>query len=202
MKKGPKVCLCAAAFLSAVLFLVAPVPFAAAAPYVQIFVCIDGIAGSCSGAPDDTHANWIEAFAYGDAITNADSAAGPGVSTGKAEFSPITIIKGFDKTSPKLRLNVAAGTHIKRVYIEFYEAGTKVFQVQLDDVMITAIQTLMPELLASPAPALTLGPTIPSIDPSIVQERMSMSFSRIIWTSYAGGVVTGGWDLKMNKQTK
>jgi len=172
-----------------VLCITAPVTALAQTAGLQIFVNIDVIPGESTNA---NHINWIDAFAYSIGVTHpasVGSAGGAGAS--KPEFSPVTIVKQIDKASPKLYETCAKGTRIKKVTIDFYEGGAKVLVVLLADAFITSVEAVTPELTSMPA--VTSAP----ISVLQLQEKLSLTFSRISWTYYPakGGSVQGCWDV-------
>jgi type VI secretion system secreted protein Hcp len=76
------------------------------------FVKIDGIEGEST---DAKHQGWIELVRFGigvkQTISSTVSSAG-GASAERADFSDFILRKYLDKSSPKLALACAAGTHI------------------------------------------------------------------------------------------
>jgi type VI secretion system secreted protein Hcp len=87
------------------------------------FIKIDGIDGESA---DDKHRGWIELIRYGigvkQTVSTTDSSAG-GASAERADFSGFLIRKFIDKSSPKLALACADGTHINRIVVELCRSG-------------------------------------------------------------------------------
>jgi type VI secretion system secreted protein Hcp len=148
----------------------------------MMFVRIDGIQGEST---DDRHKDWIDAFGFGNSILMTLPVAG---GSGRSEFGPVKFLKSIDKASPKLLETVASGKHIREVEIEFYRSGGSLaipyFKLRLADVLITEV-------------SMTTG-----------GELIALSFSKIRWEyeiikpdGSSGGVVTGEWDLVLNKGT-
>jgi type VI secretion system secreted protein Hcp len=197
MRKGQVVFQWTVALLLA-LTILAPVPaFAQAATGLQIFVLVDGVKGEST---DDKHKDWIDAFSYGDGVSQG--AANPAYTSYGAmlpDFAAIAIVKQIDAASPKLREACATGKHFKKVTIEMYENGFRFFQVTLEEVMIASVQAVMPDLTSMPALTAAASPSV-----WVLQEKVGFAFAKITWLytkqkrpdGSGGGNVTGGYDFK------
>ncbi len=91
---------------------------------IDIFMKIDDIEGEST---DNKYAGWIELIRFGlgvkQIVSRTASSAG-GASAERADLSDFSIRKLLDKSSPKLALACAAGTHIDRIVVELCRAGT------------------------------------------------------------------------------
>ena len=161
----------------------------------DVFVKIDGIEGEST---DYKHAGWIEieAIRFGSGVTQpasttASSAGGAGAE--RADFSDFTIRKLLDKTSPKLTLACAAGTHINKIVVELCRAGTdkiKFMSYTLMNCLISRVTTTSGSDTVQGFPA----------------ETVQINFGKIEWCytlqnrrdGGAAGNVATGWDLQKN----
>jgi type VI secretion system Hcp family effector len=112
-------------------------------PQINAFLKIDGIPGEST---DDKHKDWIDIYAsfFLDGITQptAGSASTSGGATAeRANFSDVKIIKYLDKSTPKLHLACADGTHIKQVIIEFVGDDYKFYEVKLSNCIVSKVST-------------------------------------------------------------
>jgi type VI secretion system secreted protein Hcp len=130
---------CALALVLMTLGLAASGPAAAAD---EIFLRLDGIVGSATGA---AHQNEIVVSTYSQAFSNTTSAVtGSGGGSGKVNCGEITVMKNIDKSSPKLIGAVVTGSHIAAGDILFDSSrgnGSLVesYHVALTDVVVTEI---------------------------------------------------------------
>lgn len=157
------------------------------------FILIDGISGECT---DEKHTGWIEVIRYGidikQTVSKTASSAG-GASAERADFSPLMIRKLLDKSSPKLALACADGTHINRNVVELCRAGTEkqVFmRYTLKNCMISRVQTISGSDTGNEFPAETIHFVYGNIE-----------FCYIMQTRRGGGPagnVAAAWDLLRN----
>jgi type VI secretion system secreted protein Hcp len=92
--------------------------------FFSAFLKIDGIEGEST---DEKHTGWIEIIRYGIGIrqeVSTTASSSGGACAERTEFSDFKIRKLLDKSSPKMALLCAAGTHINEVAIELCRAGT------------------------------------------------------------------------------
>jgi type VI secretion system secreted protein Hcp len=152
------------------------------------FLQIDGIPGEST---DDAHKDWIEILSFGQSICRSfdvtpDSYDGATA----ADFGDFVIVKAMDKSSPKLAVACADGTHIKEVVLELCRAGgDKMLYMEyiLEDVIVSCYE---------PGGRTEGGDSLPL-------ETVSLRFNKIQWTytqqkradGSGGGNVSGGWDL-------
>lgn len=89
----------------------------------EAFVNIDGIDGEST---DDLHPDWIEVITYetnlDQKISTTASSSG-GATAERANFKPFIFSKLLDRTTPKLSLACAQGTHIDTIIMELCRAG-------------------------------------------------------------------------------
>jgi type VI secretion system secreted protein Hcp len=125
--------------LAAVLMAVGLAASGPAAAADEIFLRLDGIVGSATGA---AHQNEIVLSTYSQAFSNTTSAVtGGGGSAGKVNCGEITVMKNIDKSSPKLIGAVVTGSHIATGDIQFVGNGSQVesYHVALTDIVVTEI---------------------------------------------------------------
>jgi type VI protein secretion system component Hcp len=87
-----------------------------AAAAEEIFLRLDGIAGSATAAG---HQNEIAVSTYSQAFSNTSTAATGGAGAGKVKCGEITVMKNIDKSSPKLIGAVVTGSRIATGDIRF-----------------------------------------------------------------------------------
>ncbi len=85
------------------------------------FLKIQGVDGE---SVDDKHKGWIEIDSFSWGVTNmVTMASSGGGGAGKASFQDFSIVKRFDKASPKLFLTCATGEHISDADISIRKAS-------------------------------------------------------------------------------
>ena len=155
------------------------------------FLKIDGIQGEST---DAKHKDWIEVISYVwglDQPTSASASTAGGGSTERASFEKLTISKELDKSSPKIALAGAKGTHIKEVKLELCRSGgdkVKYMEYKLSDVIVSHIKVSGTE--------------------GIPIEHINFDYGKIEWTytqqrradGMAAGQVASGWDLERNRE--
>ncbi len=146
---------------------------------------------------DDDRQEWIEimGFSYGMFQAPRDVSGGGGSTSGRTNFSVITLVKQVDKASPLLSLHCANGDHINTVYIETTQVSTDrvppvFYRMELEDVLV-----------ASVAPRLVyVGGEY------VLIEEVALSYAKIKWTyTYVdpkgdSHLFEGGWNLETNTQ--
>lgn len=155
------------------------------------FIKIDGIDGEST---DDKHQGWIEVISCGvsvkQMISSTASSVG-GASAERADFNDFNFTKQIDKSSPKLALACADGTHINTITIEFCRAGTekvKFMEYKLSNCLISEV-------------AMAAGGAFPT-------ESVNINYGKIEWSytqqKRAGGGPAGniaaGWNLESNSK--
>lgn len=160
---------------------------------LDAFLKIDGIPGEST---DDKHKEWIEILAYSwgaaQPVSRSASTSG-GAASARADFHDFHVTKTLDKSTPKLALACADGTHIKEVIIELCRAGgdkLKYMEYKMNDVIISSISS-----------GGTRGDDVPT-------EELAFNYGKISWTytqqkradGSGGGNVPAGWDLEANKK--
>lgn len=155
------------------------------------FLKIDGIQGE---SKDDKHKDWIEITSYGcglDQPTAASASTAGGGSSERASFHELKITKELDKSSPKLNLYCADGTHVKQVVLELCRAGSeklKYMEYKLSNVIISSVNT--------------------GGSDGIPTETVTFNYGKIEWAytqqkradGAGGGNVASGWNLETNKK--
>ena len=157
----------------------------------DIFLKIEGIQGEST---DDKYKGWIEITGYTLGLNQPASASAStagGGSSERANFRDLAITKELDKSSPKLALYCADGTHIKEVILELCRAGgdkLKYMEYKLSDVIVSSIRT--------------------TGEIGIPTEKVTFNYGKIEWTytqqrradgAGAGNIATG-WSLETNKR--
>ncbi len=157
------------------------------------FVKIDGIEGESTYSQHD---GWIELIRYGWGLNQAASitaSSAGGAGSERADFSDFRFRKFLDKSSPKLALACAAGTHIDQILVELCRAGTdkiKFMTYTLRNCLISRVATTSGNDTISQFPA----------------ETVDINFGKIEWhynqqTRHGGGTVgnvVAGWNLQHN----
>lgn len=156
---------------------------------VDYFLKADGIDGEST---NDRHRGEIEieSFSWG-ATQSGTEATGGGGGAGKVSFQDLHFTMKTSKASPKLMLACATGEHIKQVVLTGEvsgKKGQKFLEIRMEDVLVSSFQQ---------GGSADNYPT----------ESVSMNFSKIVFTYYPvnpdgslGAPVSGGWDIKENKQ--
>jgi type VI secretion system secreted protein Hcp len=97
-----------------------------------------------------------------------------GASTGKRVHDPLTIIKVYDKSSPKLYQALTSGEKMTTVEIKWYRIDPKgseehYFTTNLQDAIIVSMNHYMPNCLD------------PSSEAFTHMEKLSFTYSKIKW---------------------
>ena len=157
---------------------------------MDIFLKIDGVAGE---SVDDKHKDWIDILSFSHGVSQpAVAALGGQRATGRADFQDFSLVKTLDKSSPRLNLFCANGTHLSDLTFEICQpSGEKLpfYKVKLTDVIVTSVR---------PAGIANGVDTRPA-------EEVTFSFGKIEWiyteTDSEGkteGDVKTHWDLIQN----
>jgi type VI secretion system secreted protein Hcp len=112
------------------------------------------------------------------------SQAGSGASAGKSQFTPLTLYKNVDQTTPELFIACATGKQIKHALLTVSgDTGQIFFQVALENVYIASIND-----------------DSTNDDGGIPFETFTLSYSKIGWeyTPPEGTPVQGGFDVIRN----
>ena len=153
------------------------------------FARIDGIEGEST---DEIYQGWIELLNYSVAVnqrvsSTASSAGGAGAE--RANFQDLSFEKALDKSTPKLALACASGTHINNIIIEVCRAGSdkiKFMEYKLTNCIISRVAT-------------ESGGAFPF-------DKVSINYGKIQWSyivqKRSGGGqaehIASGWDLQKN----
>jgi type VI secretion system secreted protein Hcp len=153
------------------------------------FARIEGISGESS---DEKHADWIEIYDFdlevSQTVSRTASSAG-GACTARADFSEFCFTKLLDKSSPKLALACAAGTHLDTIVLELCRAsGDKLrfMEYKFTNCMISSFTT--------------------SADGDFPEDEVSFVYGQVEWSytrqkragGWASGNVATGWNLEKN----
>ncbi len=125
-------------------------------------------------------------------VSTTASSAG-GASAERADFHDFTIRKYLDKSSSKLALACAAGTHIDQIVIELCRAGTD---------KVTFMTYALKNCLISQINTASNGDT----GEKFPEEMIKINYGKIEWIytkqkrtgGGAAGQVASGWDLQRN----
>jgi type VI secretion system secreted protein Hcp len=111
--------------------------------------------------------------------------AGSGASAGKSQFTPLTLYKGVDQTTPELFIACATGKLIKHALLTVSGDTSQVFfQIALENVYIASIND-----------------DSTNDDGGIPFETFTLSYSKIGWEylpTEGGTPVAGGFDVIKN----
>jgi len=151
-------------------------------PGTDIFVNFGDIKGE---SIDEAHRDWVDAISYSDQISTSQS---PLIKwrpqTSAVVFSPVTIVKLIDASTPKLREAACKGTHFPEVYVEFVRPGAtpfKYLEIKLKEVLVTSVST-----------------TIPSAEQEVVTLEfggIEMIYTKQKQDGTAGGTVEFKWSI-------
>lgn len=111
----------------------------ARAAVVDLFLKFDGIDGESTRKSFE---KWIEIDTFGFGVENTASSHSSGAGASKPVFSPVTITKPLDSTSPKLFEMTATGKHIKNAILDLVRVGgdkpQKMMEYTFEDVVLTS----------------------------------------------------------------
>lgn len=104
-----------------------------------------------------------------------------GLASGKRVHNPLSIVKVFDKSSPKLYQALCTGEHMKSVEIKWYRiaktgAEEHYFTIKLEDAIIVTIKPWMPNCLD------------PDLGYMGHMEEVSFTYRKAIWTWVVDGI--------------
>jgi type VI secretion system secreted protein Hcp len=108
---------------------------------VDFFLKLDGIDGE---SVDTNHKNEIQILSFSWGGSQTTSVAGTGGSgAGKVSLAELSIMKTYDKASPKLFKSLCSGTHIKTGTLTASKAGgagKPFIQIDLQELFVTSLQ--------------------------------------------------------------
>ena len=104
-----------------------------------------------------------------------------GQPTGKRVHNPLTVVKFFDKASPKLYQALSSGESFSDIHIDWYritEEGTEehYFTTKLEDAIIVSINAFMPQCLEI------------QFEQFQHMEEVAFTYRKIIWTWEVDGI--------------
>ena len=158
----------------------------------NIFLDVDGFPGE---SKDAAHPNTIELDSFSWGVSNHTSiSSGGGGSAGKATFQDLHFTNHVHKSSPKLMLACASGQHIKKAVLYVRKAGgsnpVDYYKVTFEDVLVSSYNT-----------AGTGGGDAPEDAVSFNFAKIEFDYSPQNSDGTIGQLVTGGWDLILQKGT-
>ena len=146
---------------------------------------------------DVRHKGEIEvlSFNWGVHQQKSGSASSSGSLTAhRADFQDLSVVKALDKSSPKLMLACADGTHLKTARLELCRAGgdkQPYMEYKFTDVIITSVR---------PGGA-GQGDALPLEEVSFAYGKAEWKYTQLkVEGGGAAGNVAGGWDLKAGKK--
>jgi len=171
---------------------------------LDIFVKLDGIDGESTVRG---HENETVVLSYEQGIDHpAPPLAGAGAAAGRPTFSGVRFRKPVDKGSIPLLLACAAGSHIRDARFTFRRpaAGLDFYKVILGEVLVTH---MVQRAGVGEQYPLAFDTLISGADSAGFLDEVTLSYAKIQWeyqpvspTGAPAAVVTGGWDLKLNKK--
>lgn len=159
----------------------------AAQAATEIFMMVEGIPGE---SQDTRHRNEIVLTGYSfDIIQSAAAATGGGARAGRVTFSPITVTKSVDVSSPRLVLASASGQRLQQVIITVGRPGREPFEFLRFTLTGIAISRFAQENTSAGTPAEVIGLTFATIEIEYIPQRPDGS---------AGTPVRMKWDVQRN----
>jgi type VI secretion system secreted protein Hcp len=145
-----------------------------------VTVTFDSTSGINGGGPVS-----LLSFKIGAQQAGLLSQAGTGASAGKSQFTPLTLYKNVDQTTPQLFISCATGKLIKHALLTVSgDTGQIFFQIALENVFIASIND-----------------DSTNSDGGIPFETFTLSYSKIGWEylpTEGGQPVAGGFDVIRN----
>lgn len=104
-----------------------------------------------------------------------------GLPTGKRVHGPLSIVKEFDASSPKMYQALCTGEHLKDVTLKFYritKQGTEehYYTIKLEDAIVVSIKPYMPVTLLA------------ENEPYRHMEEVAFTYRKIKWTWESNGI--------------
>jgi type VI secretion system secreted protein Hcp len=150
---------------------------------IDVFLRIDGITGE-SQNPNFKGQIELNSFSFG--ATNVVN-IGSGSGSGKVTFTPITVTKLPDTTSPVLFLAVCQGTKAATATVSFVQPGASAAYITFD------LGTVIASGLTT---SVTNGVTLETI--TLVCGSLKYTVVTYNAAGAATGTVTDGWDITKN----
>jgi type VI secretion system secreted protein Hcp len=145
---------------------------------VTVAISFDPGSGIASGS-----AIQLSTFKIGTVQPGISVYAGGGSSAGKSQFTPLTLYKNIDATTPLLFLDCALGKKIKSATLTVSQDSVVLFQILMEGVAISSVNE---------------DSTYSDGGPPL--ETVALSYTKIGWqyTPSSGPPVNGGFDLQTN----
>ena len=104
-----------------------------------------------------------------------------GAGTSPRVHNPYTVVKAYDKSSPKLYQALTSGEHMKNVQIKLYRIDKKgaeehYFTTTLSDAIVVSVKPSMPNCL------------VPTSEPYTHMEEVSFTYSKANWKWEPDGI--------------
>ena len=155
------------------------------------FLKLDGIEGEST---DAKHKDEIQVLSFGFGVTRSGgpgSGTGSGAGAGKAQFHDFFFTANTQKSTPKLLLAAAAGTHLKSAILSVRRAaGAKpeFLKWTLTDVLVSSLQT----------GGTGAGDAVPVDSVALSFAKLEVEYRPVSPKGALGAPVKAGWDLTKN----
>jgi type VI secretion system secreted protein Hcp len=154
----------------------------------DFFLNIDGIPGE---SKDKTHSNEIDVMSWSWGATQSGGFAyGGGGGAGKVSMQDFHFTMKVNKSTPKLILHCANGTHIPKAVLTIRKAGKEqqeFLRYTFSDLLVSSYQTGGSE-----------GTDIPTESVSLNYSKMEVEYKEQAQDGTLGGAVKSHWDMKTN----
>lgn len=141
---------------------------------------------------DRTHVDWIQIEAF--SLRAANAVTTNPTSTGKVNYSALTLTKPIDRSSPLLYLHCAKGTHLAQATLVVRRDGIddptgEYYRIKLTEVVVSHVQTSGTSTQGT-RPTEELGLTFGAIE---------FSYTVVGSDGKPGAVVTSSWNVTENR---
>jgi type VI secretion system secreted protein Hcp len=157
------------------------------------YMKISGIEGEST---DHKHIDWIQLFSFSHGVSQPITSSDTGRIGQGSDHNDFSIVKVFDKASPKLALFCSAGARIPEVLLEICDPNRPsyyVMEYKLSDCIVSSVKTQ-----GGPSP-LWKGDEVYAWA-TLPLEEVSFNYGKIEWTYTTpdGNTVYAGWDVDAN----
>ena len=156
---------------------------------VDYFLKLDGIEGESTGKGHEKEID-LESFSWG-ATNSGTHGHGGGGGAGKVSMQDLHIVKRTDKSSHKLFLFNANGTHVKEAILTARKAGgdqQEYLKIKLQDLLISSYQL----------GGQTSADVIPTEQVSFNFAKIQFNYSPQKSDGTLDSALSAGWDVKAN----
>jgi type VI secretion system secreted protein Hcp len=154
----------------------------------DFFLNIDGIPGE---SKDSKHSDEIDVMSWSWGATQSGGFAyGGGGGAGKVSMQDFHFTMKVNKSTPKLILHCANGTHIPKAVLTIRKAGKEqqeFLRYTFSDLLVSSYQTGGSE-----------GTDIPTESVSLNYSKMEVEYKEQQQDGSLGGAVKSHWDMKTN----